>query len=76
MPSSMYLRLTMAAGDYVDKATVEGAIQRQFLAGTTPDSFSATDLKALNLRITTALKLYVSDTGKRAEMIAKIQALC
>ncbi len=75
MPSPTYVKLMTTVVGYVDKAAAEGAIQRQLPAGTTQDSFSAADMKALALRIATALKLYVADTAKRAELVAKIQAL-
>jgi hypothetical protein len=73
--SSTYKALITTAGKFADAKTVEGAISRQLQAGMTPDSFSAADLKTTMVRMTTALKLYVPDAGKKAEMMAALQAL-
>ena len=73
--SSTYKTLVTTASKYADAKTVEGAISRQLQPGMTPDSFSPADLKAIMVRVTTAVKLYVPDAGKKAEMIASIQAL-
>jgi hypothetical protein len=73
--SSTYKALVTTASKYADAKTVEGAIARQLQAGMTPDSFSPADLKAIMVRITTALKLYVPEAAKKAELIAALQAL-
>ncbi len=74
MPSPTYSKLLGIVTPYVDKATAEGAIQRQ-LGTATPDSFSAADLKATANKITIALKLYVPDVAKREELVSQLKAL-
>ena len=73
--SSTYKALIAIASKYADAKTVEGAIGRQLQPGMTPAAFSPADLRAIVIRVTTALKLYVSDAGKRAEMLEAIQHL-
>ena len=73
--SATYKALITAASKYADPKTVEGAVERQLQPGMTKDSFSPADLKAVLVRVLTALKLYVPDAGRRTEMEAAIKAL-
>lgn len=74
MPSPTYSKLLGVVTPYVDKATAEGAIQRQ-LGTATPDTLTLADLKACGNKITIALRLYVPDTAKRAELVEKLKLL-
>ena len=75
MPSPTYTRLLNTAAAYVpDRATAEGAINRQ-LGAITPETMTTADLATLANRFTIALRLYVPDASRREEMTAKIKAM-
>jgi hypothetical protein len=73
--SSTYKSLIALASQFADAKTVQGVIERQLQPGMTADSFSPSDLKTVMTRVSTALKLYVPDPGKRELLAAGLQKL-
>ncbi|MSV27529.1 MAG: hypothetical protein EXQ52_02115 [Bryobacterales bacterium] len=75
MPSPLFTRLLAVTRPYMDEKKAAEVIERQIAKiGATADTLAATHLGGLRDRISSVLGLYVSDAGKREEMVVKLKA--
>ena len=76
MPSPTYTTLLKKVSEYVEPVKAKEVLDRYITGGgASPDTFSSEDLIRLMTAVTTATKLYVSDKGRRDEMVARIKLM-
>lgn len=76
MANARYENVVKLVSSYVGDAKGPGLVERQLKhCGSTPDTFSADDLKKIQSFIVGAAALYIPDPGKADEFGKKLLAL-